>query len=73
MCKTNVQTNFYCSEIKKHNHKKKKKQGYITRLYFRLVLNRLKVKGVLLLFIRGDLAKRSLHVNFHLPTDHGTS
>jgi len=46
-------------------------QGYKTRLYFKLVLNKLKVmKGptYFYLYSFGDLVQRNFHGGFHVPT-----
>jgi hypothetical protein len=41
MCKTNMKTNFYYVNIRKHEHEKTW-QGYGVRLCLRLMLNKLK-------------------------------
>jgi hypothetical protein len=52
---------------------KRTKQGYGTKLYFKLMFNRLKIEGVLLVFIPfWDFVHRSFHECFYVPTNQRT-
>lgn len=69
MCKTKVQTNFYCDKIKNVNMKRTKR-GYGVKSYLRLVLNILKVMGFYFyLYPFGTLAQRHFYGSFHVPID----
>lgn len=69
MCKTKVQTIFYCDKIKNVNTKKTKRR-YGVKSYLRLMLNILKVMGFYFyLHTFGSLAQKSFYGSFHVPID----
>jgi len=68
ICKTKVQNKFISITYENLNMKWNE-QGYGAKLHFKLMLNRLKVKRVLFIFIHiYGLNSKKIHECFHMPT-----
>jgi len=72
MCKQNCKQFFVMIKHEKVN-KKGVEQGYETKLYLNLMLNKLKVLEVLFLFILfEDSIQGTFHGGFHVPINLGS-